>query len=132
MKDQKKPLTGAERDPKIQEAADSIRWSAPELMDPDRFGYTKGLVAKLPSKSTDLYALGMSILEVSFRVQRCWSSSSDTSALSTGAHRAPAIRPNLGRGCREEGDRRGPSGETQQRVQRWVMEPPTTQLVGGA
>ena len=63
MEDQTKPPTGVERDNKIGEAGDSIRWTAPELMDPERFGYTKNLVAKLPSKSTDLYALGMTILE---------------------------------------------------------------------
>lgn len=65
MEDQTKPSTGVERDNKIGEAGDSIRWSAPEIMDPDRFGFTKNLIAKLPSKSTDIYALGMTILEVS-------------------------------------------------------------------
>jgi len=65
MEDQTKPSTGVERDNKVGEAGDSIRWSAPEIMDPDRFGFTGNLVAKLPSKSTDIYALGMTILEVS-------------------------------------------------------------------
>lgn len=65
MEDQTKPSTGVERDNKIGETGDSIRWTAPELMDPDGFGYTKYLVTKLPSKSTDIYALGMTILEVS-------------------------------------------------------------------
>jgi len=64
LEDQTKPSTGIERDNKIGEAGDFVRWSAPEMMDPDRFGFTKNLVSGLPSKSTDIYALGMTILEV--------------------------------------------------------------------
>ena len=45
-------------------AGGTIRWMAPEILDPDRFGYTKRSRRKLPSKSTDIYALGMTILEV--------------------------------------------------------------------
>lgn len=41
----------------------SIRWMAPEIIDPDRYGYTKRFQRKLPSKSADIYALGMTILE---------------------------------------------------------------------
>ena len=40
----------------------TIRWMAPELMYPEKFGFTG---TRLPSKSTDTYALGMAILEVS-------------------------------------------------------------------
>ena len=36
---------------------------APEILDPDRYGYVKRARRKLPSKSTDMYALGMTILE---------------------------------------------------------------------
>ena len=36
---------------------------APEILNPDRYGYTKRARRKLPSKSTDIYALGMTILE---------------------------------------------------------------------
>ena len=36
---------------------------APEVLDPDKYGYTKKSQRKLPSKSTDTYALGMTILE---------------------------------------------------------------------
>ena len=64
MEDQTKPSTGIERDHKIGEVGDSIQWSAPEIIDSGRFGFTKNLVAKLPSKSTDIYALGMTIVEV--------------------------------------------------------------------
>ena len=42
----------------------TTRWMAPEILDPDRFGYTKRSRKRLPSKSTDIYALGMTILEV--------------------------------------------------------------------
>jgi len=36
---------------------------APEILDPERYGYVKRARKKLPSKSTDIYALGMTILE---------------------------------------------------------------------
>ena len=42
----------------------TTRWMAPEILDPDRFGYTERSRRRLPSKSTDIYALGMTILEV--------------------------------------------------------------------
>lgn len=42
----------------------TIRWMAPEILDPERYGYTRRSRRKLPSKSTDIYALGMTILEV--------------------------------------------------------------------
>jgi len=67
LEDQTKPSMAVERDGKIGDVGDSDRWSAPEMMNPDRFGFTKNRAAKLPSKSTDIYALGMTILEVSAR-----------------------------------------------------------------
>lgn len=45
-------------------AGGTIRWMAPEILDPERYGYIKRARRKLPSKSTDIYALGMTILEV--------------------------------------------------------------------
>jgi serine/threonine protein kinase len=44
--------------------AGTIRWMAPEILDPEKYGYIKRARRKLPSKSTDIYALGMTILEV--------------------------------------------------------------------
>lgn len=41
----------------------TIRWMAPEIIDPERYGYVKHAQRKLPSKSTDIYAFGMTILE---------------------------------------------------------------------
>ena len=38
---------------------------APELLDPEKFGFTGELAKQLPSKETDIYAIGMTILEVS-------------------------------------------------------------------
>lgn len=64
LESQTKPPTGLERDEKIGEVGESIRWSAPEIIDPDKFGFTKNSFSKLPSKSTDIYALAMTILEV--------------------------------------------------------------------
>jgi len=41
-----------------------VRWTAPEILDPDRYGYVRRARIRLPSKSTDMYALGMTIFEV--------------------------------------------------------------------
>ena len=43
----------------------TIRWMAPELLLPDNFGFTGNHLKQLPSRSTDIYAIGMTILEVS-------------------------------------------------------------------
>ena len=43
----------------------TTRWMAPELLDPEKFGFTGELVKQLPCKETDIYAIGMTILEVS-------------------------------------------------------------------
>ena len=42
----------------------TTRWMAPELMYPERFAFTGDMLKQLPSKSTDIYALGMTTLEV--------------------------------------------------------------------
>lgn len=42
----------------------TLRWMAPEIMYPEKFGFTHEPKKRLPSKSTDIYALGMTILEV--------------------------------------------------------------------
>jgi len=42
----------------------TVRWSAPEYLHPERFGFKEKSSTRLPSKSTDIYALGMTILEV--------------------------------------------------------------------
>jgi len=42
----------------------TIRWMAPELMYPEGFGFVSEYRKRLPSRSTDTYALGMTILEV--------------------------------------------------------------------
>ena len=39
----------------------TTRWMAPELLYPELFGFTD---KQLPTKSTDIYAFGMTILEV--------------------------------------------------------------------
>ena len=45
----------------------TIRWMAPELLYPDNFGFTGKFEKHLPSKDTDIYAIGMTIFEVSAR-----------------------------------------------------------------
>lgn len=42
----------------------TYRWMAPELLLPENFGFTRDLLKRLPSMSTDIYAIGMTILEV--------------------------------------------------------------------
>ncbi|KAF9781245.1 kinase-like domain-containing protein [Thelephora terrestris] len=42
----------------------TLRWSAPECLHPERFGFGDKSRKRLPSKSTDVYALGMTVLEV--------------------------------------------------------------------
>ena len=48
----------------------TTRWMAPELMSPEEFGFTGELLKQLPSMSTDIYAIGMTILEVSACLHR--------------------------------------------------------------
>ena len=48
-----------------RELKGTTRWMAPELMDPDTFGFTGESLKQLPSKGTDIYAIGMTVLEVS-------------------------------------------------------------------
>jgi serine/threonine protein kinase len=43
----------------------TTRYMAPELMLPEEFGFTGKFLKHLPSTSTDIYAIGMTILEVS-------------------------------------------------------------------
>ena len=46
----------------------TTRWMAPELLLPEVFGFTGKFEKQLPSKDTDIYAIGMTILEVSARL----------------------------------------------------------------
>ena len=42
----------------------TVRWMAPELLYPDIFDFTGTFEKQLPSKDTDIYAIGMTIFEV--------------------------------------------------------------------
>ena len=42
----------------------TVRWMAPELLLPENYGFTGKPRKQLPSQSTDIYAIGMTILEV--------------------------------------------------------------------
>ena len=42
----------------------TTRWMAPELLLPEHFGFPDELAKRLPTKSTDIYAIGMTIFEV--------------------------------------------------------------------
>lgn len=51
-----------------REMKGTTRWMAPELLFPERFGFTGKLLKQLPSKGTDIYAIGMTILQVNTRL----------------------------------------------------------------
>jgi len=42
----------------------TVRWMAPELLFPEKFGFIGEFLDQLPSMSTDIYAIGMTTLEV--------------------------------------------------------------------
>jgi len=42
----------------------TTRWMAPEMLLPEEYGFSDGCKTRLPSTSTDIYALGMTVLEV--------------------------------------------------------------------
>ena len=67
----------------------TLRWMAPELMYPDGFGFTKECQIRLPSRGTDIYALGMTILEV--RKFPPSLSIEHMGAVRVGYHRMPSI-----------------------------------------
>jgi len=48
-----------------EEPKGTTRWMAPELLLPEEFGFTGKFKKQLPSKDTDIYAIGITILEVS-------------------------------------------------------------------
>ena len=42
----------------------TTRWMAPELLYPEHYGFPEDCQKRLPSRGTDNYALGMTVLEV--------------------------------------------------------------------
>ena len=48
----------------VETKLDTVRWMAPELLYPETFEFTGELEKQLPSKDTDIYVIGMTILEV--------------------------------------------------------------------
>ena len=45
-------------------AGGTVRWMTPEIIGPDRYGYTRRSWIRFSSKSTDIHAVGMTTLEV--------------------------------------------------------------------
>ena len=88
------------------------RWMAPELMHPEKFGFTKECQIRLPSRGTDIYALGMTILEVRSSPPPSRFRSSNNCGLFeqviTGCHpfnsiiAEPAVMYNVLGGCRPD------------------------------
>ena len=67
----------------------TIRWMAPEMMLPEKFGFTGECQTRLPSRGTDIYSLGMTILEVGVYLWELRSSaeqSGDLLQVITGCH----------------------------------------------
>ena len=65
----------------------TVRWMAPELLDPKKFGFTGKLLKQLPSTSTDVYAMGMTILEV----RTCLHRLDNLTLILVGSNWVPAI-----------------------------------------
>jgi len=53
-----------------RELRGTTRWMAPEMLLPEEFGFSDDWQRRLPSTSTDIYALGMTILEVCVSTER--------------------------------------------------------------
>ena len=89
----------------------TIRWMAPEMIYPEKFGFTSKYRKRLPSKSTDIYALSMTVLEVSALHQS--SPLKYRSALWVGHYgMSPVQRCPHRAGRYMQSPRRGPTGQT--------------------
>ena len=96
----------------------TTRWMAPELMNPEEFGFIGELLKQLPSTSTDIYAIGMTILEVS----ACPYLLTYWIHLLVGSNRVPSVqRHHQEYHSRLEGHERGSAGQTTFRFPRCVV-----------
>jgi len=87
----------------------TIRWMAPEMIYPEKFGFAGRYKKRLPSKSTDIYALGMTILEVSAFTSLIPPLGYHIT-LWAGHYRVSPVRRRLrGASCRIQSPRRGPT-----------------------
>ena len=53
-----------------RELRGTTRWMAPEMLLPEEYGFSDDCQTRLPSTSTDVYALGMTTLEVCVATER--------------------------------------------------------------
>ena len=53
-----------------REIRGTTRWMAPEMLLPEEYGFSDDWQRRLPSTGTDIYALGMTILEVCVSTER--------------------------------------------------------------
>jgi len=110
----------------------TIRWMAPEIMYPEKFGFTCRHRRRLPSRSTDIYALSMTVLEVSALTSSI-SSLKYLTILWIGHYgMSPVRRRPHGTGRHVQSPRRGPTGETTFRVFGSVVGVVSERLVCGA
>ena len=85
--------------PNSYKTGGTIRWMAPEILSPDRYGYNKRARGKLPSKSTDIYALGMTILEARTTPSLLLPLSQNSDSTLVDYHWQETIRAYRPRGC---------------------------------
>ena len=97
----------------------TLRWMAPEVLYPDKFGFTLGTKKVLPSRSTDIYAFGMTILEVSPNFRFCVEL---LTTLSVGHHRIPPLQLHTIVGCYVQRPPRGSTGQATLRIFEPVVE----------
>jgi serine/threonine protein kinase len=89
----------------------TLRWMAPELMCPEKFGFTNESRKLLLSRRTDIYAFGMTILEVRVLLHTCELKRFPTPLV--GHHRTPSFQSHTHRtSCYVQRPRRGPTGQT--------------------
>ena len=92
----------------------TLRWMAPEVLYPNKFGFTRGSKKVLPSRSTDVYAFGMTILEVG--ADSCFYAFKPLTIPRIGYHRISSLQLHASIGCDVQCPPRGPTGQTALRI----------------
>jgi len=114
------------------EMGGTVRWMAPEVMHPEKFGFTGRYRKRLPSRSTDIYALGMTIFEVSAFTSQIPPLGCHTTFWVGHYGMSSVQRRPHGAGCHMQSHRRRPTGEAIFRVFGSVVEVVSERLACGA
>ena len=102
----------------------TLRWMAPEVLYPNKFGFARGSKKVLPSRSTDVYAFGMTILEVG--AVSCFSVFKYLTIPWIGHYRISPLQLHASICCYVQCPPRGPTGQTTLRI----LEP-VVRTIGG-